>query len=140
MTWRVGTHYGIHIYEDDRPVATFFREDEARHAADLHNVTIATVQELTESEKIEAAAIYLFPDWDKWPAHMHAGIRERLFHILTWSERLMKAEPRIAELEEAIRLFEWDACHDQERISALEAELEKIRDHYRDQIRNDNRG
>lgn len=28
--WRVGTHYGIHVYEGDRPVATFHREEDAR--------------------------------------------------------------------------------------------------------------
>lgn len=27
--YRVGDHYGIHVYQGDRPVATFFREDEA---------------------------------------------------------------------------------------------------------------
>lgn len=30
--WRVGRHYGIHVYEGDRPVATFFREEDAREA------------------------------------------------------------------------------------------------------------
>jgi hypothetical protein len=27
--WRVGSHYGIHVYEDQRPVATFHREEDA---------------------------------------------------------------------------------------------------------------
>lgn len=29
MTYRVGEHYGIHVYEDERPVATFHDADEA---------------------------------------------------------------------------------------------------------------
>ncbi len=34
--WRVGSHYGIHVYEGDRPVATFHRpEDAARAVAAL---------------------------------------------------------------------------------------------------------
>jgi hypothetical protein len=28
--WRVGNHYGIHVYEDQRPVATFHLEEDAR--------------------------------------------------------------------------------------------------------------
>jgi hypothetical protein len=27
--YRVGEHYGIHVYEGDRPVATFFNPEEA---------------------------------------------------------------------------------------------------------------
>jgi len=30
--WRVGEHYGIHVYEGDRPVATFLTETDARMA------------------------------------------------------------------------------------------------------------
>jgi hypothetical protein len=40
--WRVGQHYGIHVYADDRPVATFFRADEAERAVNLHNAALAT--------------------------------------------------------------------------------------------------
>lgn len=29
MSYRVGTHYGVHVYEGDRPVATFFDVAEA---------------------------------------------------------------------------------------------------------------
>ena len=31
-TWRVGEHYGIHVYAGDRPVATFHRADDAARA------------------------------------------------------------------------------------------------------------
>ncbi len=30
--WRVGRHYGIHVYEDDRPVATFLTPEDAAMA------------------------------------------------------------------------------------------------------------
>lgn len=43
-TWRVGDHYGIHVYEvdpepygEDRPVATFHREEDARRAVTAFN-------------------------------------------------------------------------------------------------------
>jgi hypothetical protein len=36
--WRVGRHYNIHVYEGDRPVATFFREEDARQAVEDHNL------------------------------------------------------------------------------------------------------
>ncbi len=35
--WRVGEHYGIHVYCGDSPVATFFTPGEARRAVDAHN-------------------------------------------------------------------------------------------------------
>ncbi len=36
-SWRVGRHYGIHVYEGDRPVATFHDADEARLAVGAVN-------------------------------------------------------------------------------------------------------
>jgi hypothetical protein len=38
--WRVGRHYNIHVYEDDRPVATFFRSEDAAAAVAEHNACI----------------------------------------------------------------------------------------------------
>ncbi len=50
--WRVGTHYGIHVYEesdtssrqeksgDDRPVATFHRAEDARAAVEAYNASL----------------------------------------------------------------------------------------------------
>ena len=35
--WRVGEHYGIHVYCGDQPVATFFTPGEARRAVEAHN-------------------------------------------------------------------------------------------------------
>jgi hypothetical protein len=32
--WRVGRHYGIHVYEGDRPVATFHRAEDARRCVE----------------------------------------------------------------------------------------------------------
>jgi len=37
MIWRVGQHYNIHVYEEDRPVATFFDPADARRAVDAVN-------------------------------------------------------------------------------------------------------
>jgi hypothetical protein len=41
--WRVGAHYKVHVYEDQRPVATFFTEADARYAVDAHNLCIRVV-------------------------------------------------------------------------------------------------
>lgn len=35
--WRVGRHYDIHVYEGDRPVATFFTARDARRAVEAVN-------------------------------------------------------------------------------------------------------
>jgi hypothetical protein len=35
--WRVGSHYGIHVYEGDRPVATFHTAIDARRAVEAVN-------------------------------------------------------------------------------------------------------
>ncbi len=35
--WRVGEHYGIHVYCGESPVATFFTPGEARRAVEAHN-------------------------------------------------------------------------------------------------------
>lgn len=35
--YRVGTHYGIHVYQGDRPVATFHDPDEAQAFVDAMN-------------------------------------------------------------------------------------------------------
>lgn len=37
-SWRVGSHYGIHVYEGDRPVATFHTVADAKQAVSDHNV------------------------------------------------------------------------------------------------------
>lgn len=39
--WRVGAHYGIHVYEGDRPVATFHTVADARQAVRDHNAAEA---------------------------------------------------------------------------------------------------
>lgn len=36
--WRIGNHYGIHVYEGDRPVATFHRAEDAMVAIIAHNL------------------------------------------------------------------------------------------------------
>ena len=35
--WRVGEHYAIHVYEGDRPVATFHRAMDAEIAVTAYN-------------------------------------------------------------------------------------------------------
>lgn len=39
--WRVGSKYGIHVYEGDRPVATFLRPDDAKLAVEAVNAHAA---------------------------------------------------------------------------------------------------
>lgn len=35
--WRVGSHYRVHVYDGERPVATFLREQDAAAAVAAHN-------------------------------------------------------------------------------------------------------
>lgn len=44
--WRVGEHYGIHVYESDRPVATFLTEDDAARCVDAVNGAVASERTL----------------------------------------------------------------------------------------------
>lgn len=45
MSWRVGEHYGIHVYEGDRPVATFHQALDAEIAVDSVNRTYVQITE-----------------------------------------------------------------------------------------------
>lgn len=38
--WRVGTHYAIHVYSGDVPIATFHTAADARAAVEAYNNTI----------------------------------------------------------------------------------------------------
>jgi hypothetical protein len=38
--WRVGRHYGIHVYQGDRPVATFQRAEDAARCVEAVNAAI----------------------------------------------------------------------------------------------------
>jgi hypothetical protein len=37
MSWRLGRHYPIHVYEGDTPIATFFTAADARKAVEAVN-------------------------------------------------------------------------------------------------------
>lgn len=41
VAWRIGNHYGIHVYEGDRPVATFHSADDAARAVAAVNAAPA---------------------------------------------------------------------------------------------------
>ncbi|KAA2211669.1 hypothetical protein [Teichococcus oryzae] len=51
--WRVGRHYGIHVYEGQRPVATFHWEDDAARAVAAVNAAPSSAAEI---ERLRAAA------------------------------------------------------------------------------------
>ena len=38
--WRVGTHYGIHLYAGDEPIGTMLAPELAAAAAEAHNAAI----------------------------------------------------------------------------------------------------
>jgi hypothetical protein len=40
QTWRLGQHYLIHVYEGDRPVATFHDPIDARRAVEAVNADV----------------------------------------------------------------------------------------------------
>lgn len=47
--WRVGTHYGIHLYEGTRPVATFHRPEDAALAARLRAENAALTEKARDA-------------------------------------------------------------------------------------------
>ena len=48
MTWRVGAHYGIHVYDGDVPIATFHTAADAAAAVAAHNLLAAVDPELAQ--------------------------------------------------------------------------------------------
>ena len=64
-SWRVGRHYGIHVYEGNRPVATFHREEDAAAAVDAVNRLRPRVRPPTakEAHKILDWARREHPEW-----------------------------------------------------------------------------
>jgi hypothetical protein len=53
--WRVGNHYGIHVYEGDRPVATFHNAEDAGLA--VAAVNQATAPEVTHTARHQLARV-----------------------------------------------------------------------------------
>jgi hypothetical protein len=51
--WRVGTHYAIHVYEDQRPVATFLTAFDARVAVRDHNAARLNAPAKAPSRPVE---------------------------------------------------------------------------------------
>lgn len=47
--WRIGSHYGIHVYEGDAPIATFHTALDAKRAVDAVNGSLATDAALAET-------------------------------------------------------------------------------------------
>jgi hypothetical protein len=40
VPWRVGTHYGIHLYAGDEPIGTMLTPELAAAAAEAHNAAV----------------------------------------------------------------------------------------------------
>lgn len=58
--WRQGRHYPIHVYESDRPVATFLREEDARRACvavDPQTTQDLLALQLTGDERATVASL-----------------------------------------------------------------------------------
>lgn len=49
--WRVGEHYGIHVYEGDRPVATFHAPEDAELCVSAVNVMIGVSHYVAERKE-----------------------------------------------------------------------------------------
>lgn len=88
--WRVGSHYGIHVYEitngepgtenDDRPVATFHTVQDARDAVAAFNKTV--------DPEITAEMARLLSELDRHDRHVvtagkwTSGMRHRVLAVL----------------------------------------------------------
>ena len=56
QAWRVGTHYAIHVYEGDRPVATFHTVADADRAVNAVNDSAGFRAALASREEVVKAA------------------------------------------------------------------------------------
>lgn len=95
LPWRVGTHYGIHVYAGDVPVATFLRPEWAARAVDDHNAALdahrtAGSGEDEQRRRFDAAYREAVRNCQGW-AGIAIGFRSAL-------ERLERANDRRAGL------------------------------------------
>jgi hypothetical protein len=68
--WRVGSHYGIHVYEGDRPVATFHTAEDARRCVEA----MAALARIEAAHDQARAALNLYynglPSTSSWDWRM----------------------------------------------------------------------
>jgi len=64
--WRVGQHYGLHVYEGERPVATFHRPEDAARAVDAVNGAAPAGQDTERLREEIAAALRRRMDGELW--------------------------------------------------------------------------
>lgn len=57
--WRVGEHYKIHVYEGDRPVATFHNPEDAQAAVDAYNSARHLIQMVKDAKVGQRQALRL---------------------------------------------------------------------------------
>jgi hypothetical protein len=74
----------------------------------------------SDTDKIEAASWYLFDDWATMPRNIRYGVLDRLSNILTWGERLAKAESRGNADDNYAKLQTHAAAAERERDEARE--------------------
>lgn len=72
--WRVGSHYGIHIYDGDTPVATALTPDYAAQIVADHNINEDEERELVETA-LGAADAGNAGHWPTVAAYLAAEVR-----------------------------------------------------------------
>lgn len=130
--WRIGSHYGIHVYEGDRPVATFHTVADARAAVEAYNALAAAVaaKEAAEQENARLRELLGIDQWsrDIEPANVREIAATEVRKLATARAERAEAE-RDGACEVAAQLqvernelwHERDALRD--RVQAVEARL-----------------
>lgn len=105
-TWRVGTHYGIHVYESERPVATFHRAEDAAEAVELHAERDQLKQDLADAERFmgldRQQAIRATTERDQLRTELAAAVEQGQGWHAQWLATRQTAHDRQARIDDAL--------------------------------------
>ena len=102
--WRVGRHYGIHVYAGDRPVATFHNAEDADSAVRAHNAASSPTPPARDSGRDEAREAVA-----RWLREKVVKRDKIITDLLEWDrEHPMNREGWLVWSEELLALPELD--------------------------------
>jgi hypothetical protein len=119
--WRVGRHYNIHVYEGERPVATFFSPEDAALAVKMVNKS----KEALMAKYEYTSQFYGFKIWGTHSTYLMNEAGKSGWHIFHLHEMIRDSEPGLMvymarkledEGDKAVKDIVADCIKDYERI------------------------